>query len=78
MRYLFFTSVHCAPCKAIKPKILEHKEIRIVDVDKDRELTNKYGIMSIPTIIVLNGGDSVEYQISGSRIGKWLSETFKE
>lgn len=79
MRYLYFSSQHCAPCQALKPRILKHKEIRVVDVDKDSVLTNRYGIMSIPTVIVLNGSDdTVEQQISGSRIGKWLSETFEK
>ena len=50
----------------------------IVDVDKHNEKAVKYGIMSIPVVIALNGGDIVEYQISGSRISKWLDETFKE
>lgn len=79
MRYLFFSSQYCVPCQALKPRIVKHKEIKIIDVDSDRKLTNKYGIMSIPTVIVLNGDDDkVERQISGSRINKWLNETFKE
>ena len=78
MRYLFFSSQHCKPCQILKPRILKHPEIAIIDVDKHGEKAVKYGIMSIPVVIALDGGDIVEYQISGSRISKWLDETFKE
>jgi len=78
MRYLYFTSEYCAPCKAIKPRIMKHPEIAIVDVDKHNDKAMQYGIMSIPTLIVLNGDDTVECQVSGSRISKWLNENFKE
>ena len=77
MRYLFFSSVHCTPCQELKPKIMKYAEIAIVDVDKQNEQAVKFGIMSIPTLLVVNDDDSVEQQISGNRIGKWLKENFK-
>ena len=76
MKYLYFTSQYCVPCQAIKPRILKHSEIEIVDIDKQKELTGKYGIMSVPTIIGINGSNEPEYQVSGSRINKWLDDTF--
>lgn len=78
MRYLYFTSEFCAPCKAIKPKIMKCPEICVIDIDKQNEFAVKYGVMSIPTLLVVNDNDSVEQQITGSKINKWLKENFKE
>lgn len=78
MHYLYFTSEHCGPCKALKSRILKHPEIAIIDVEKHNEKASQYGVMNIPTIIALDNCDTIEYQVSGSRISKWLNETFKE
>ena len=77
MKYLFFSSQHCTPCQAIKPQILKHPQIEIIDVDKKNELAVKFGIMSIPTLLILNKDDSVEQQIDGAKIGKFIRENFK-
>ena len=78
MRYLYFTSEYCVPCKSLKPRILKHHEIAIIDIDKSNEYVVKYNVMSVPTLLVINNDNSVETQISGTRISKWLDETFKE
>ncbi len=78
MRYLYFTSKNCVPCQAIKPKIMRHEEIAIVDVEKNGEIAGKYGVMSIPTLLLINDNDSVEAQFTGTKINKWLKETFRD
>ncbi len=78
MRYLYFSSQHCVPCQAIKPKILKYPEIAIIDVDKQSSMATKYGIMSIPVLLILNDDDSVEEQIMGNKINKWLKDNFKK
>lgn len=57
----------CAPCKMVAPLIDEIARERtgtmlVVKVDTDRapEVALKYGIRSIPTLIVFQGGDEVE------------------
>ena len=77
MKYLYFTSEYCASCKAIKPKIMKHPEIIIIDVDKNGKYVKKYNIMSIPTLLVLNDDETVEQQITGTSINKFLKENFK-
>ena len=77
MKYLYFSSQHCSPCQMIKPQIMKHKEIAIIDVDKQQDIATQYGIMSIPTLLVLGVNDIVEKQISGTKISKWLKENFK-
>ena len=78
MRYLYFTSEHCPSCQIIKPIISRHAEIAVIDIEKQQEQAVKYGVMSIPTLLILDNNDSVEQQITGTRIGKWLKENFKQ
>lgn len=78
MRYLYFTSKNCVPCQAIKPKIMRHEEIAIIDVEKNGEIAGKYGVMNIPTLLIVNDNDSVETQLTGMKINRWLKETFRD
>lgn len=59
-RLLVFTASWCQPCQALKPylsKFEKENEDQIVvvgiDVDANPELTEKYGIISIPTLILV-------------------------
>lgn len=62
-----FWAAWCGPCKLLGPTIEElHKEmgdkvkIGKVNVDENQALAAAYGIMSIPTVIILKGGKIVE------------------
>ena len=57
----------CGPCKIMSPvidKIAEEKSESVkvgkVNVDDNPELAEKYGIMSIPTIIIFKNGNPVK------------------
>lgn len=57
----------CGPCVAMKPVIEEiEKEmpgkvkITKVDVDQKQEEASKYGVMSIPTYVILKDGKEVD------------------
>ena len=53
----------CGPCKMQSPiidKIAEEREdIKVgkINVDNNQELAQKYGIMSIPTILIIKNGE---------------------
>ena len=55
---LKFEADWCSPCKQMIPIIKEiEKEfpkliIKTVDVDQDSDLAEKYGIMSLPTLVI--------------------------
>ncbi len=58
-----FFSANCMPCKMISPvieKVADKAEPQVkvckVDVEKERDLAKKFGIMSVPTVVVLKNG----------------------
>ncbi len=57
----------CMPCRMLGPtidQIAEEYKGRVyvgkVNVDSNRELAGKYGIMSIPNLLIFSGGRQVE------------------
>lgn len=64
-----FFAEWCGPCKAAAPiidKLSEEFEgkVKIVKIDVDQsELSSKYGIMSIPTVMAFKKGEEVDRQI---------------
>ena len=79
-----FWAEWCGPCKQISPILSEladdYKEkilIAKVNIDENPEVPSKYGIMSIPTLILFKGGKSVSSQIGlveKSSLAKWIDE----
>lgn len=60
----------CGPCKMIAPVIEElageydgKALITKVNVDDNRELAQRFGVMSIPTLLIFKNGQPVEKQI---------------
>lgn len=60
-----FWATWCGPCKMISPfveKIAEEREdIKVckVNVDEQEELAMEFGIMSIPTLVIIKNGEIV-------------------
>lgn len=58
-----FFATWCGPCKMLSPIIdeVEHEmsdiEFIKIDVDKEEELARKFGVMSIPTVIIFKDGE---------------------
>ena len=67
-----FSAVWCVPCKKMSPMF--HKlesdyagkaEFQSVDFDKDTKLVAKYGVTSVPTIIIINSAGKIAYKHTG-------------
>lgn len=67
VEFFDFYADWCGPCQASKPIIEELEkefagkvEFRKVNVDQDQELSAKYGVLSIPTFVILKDGQEVD------------------
>lgn len=75
-----FWAPWCGPCKMIAPVLEEldaeiGEKVKIVklDVDENQETAGKFGVMSIPTLIVLKDGEVVD-KVVGFQPKEALSE----
>lgn len=69
-----FWAEWCGPCRMVGPIIDElSKEyedkvvIGKVDVDNNDDITSKYGIRNIPTILFIKGGEVVDKQVGAAQ-----------
>jgi len=78
MKLLHFTAEWCGPCQMMKPMIAkvieEHPEIDYVpiDIDTNYETARDYGVMSVPSFILING-DTMTTAVGGMTKGQFLT-----
>ena len=64
-----FLAVWCGPCRMLSPVVdqvaEENPDIKVckVNVDEEQQLAIKYGVMSIPTLLVFKGGELVNQSV---------------
>ena len=69
---LDFWASWCGPCKMVLPLVEqiaeERADIKVckINVDEQPELASQFGIMSIPTLVVMDGGKE-QQRASGAR-----------
>ncbi|MDF0726709.1 thioredoxin [Cytobacillus sp. S13-E01] len=75
-----FWAPWCGPCKMIAPVLEEldsemSEKVKIVklDVDENQETAGKYGVMSIPTLLIMKNGEVVD-KVVGFQPKEALSE----
>ena len=59
---LYFSAPWCAPCKQLGPvmeSLSGQINYRKINVDNDTELSTKYGVRNIPTLVLLENGEAV-------------------
>lgn len=65
-KILYFSAAWCGPCKTLGP-IMESASGQVnyqkVDVDSNPELSAKYGVRNIPTLVLLNNGIEVNRKV---------------
>ncbi|MBO4524098.1 MAG: thioredoxin [Ruminococcus sp.] len=66
---LDFYADWCGPCKMVSPMVdqiaEEHPEYVVgkINVDDEDELSEDFGVMSIPTLVVLKGGEVAQKSV---------------
>ena len=79
---LDFWASWCAPCRMVVPIIEEiageRPDIKVgkINVDEQPELASKFGIMSIPTLVVMKNRKIVQ-QVSGAKPKNAILEMLK-
>ena len=78
-----FWAEWCGPCKMIAPSLEEISEemgdkvtIAKVDMDANPDLAAKYGVRSIPTLLMFKDGEPTAIQVGAqpkNKLSSWIS-----
>ncbi|MEP1932216.1 MAG: thioredoxin [Roseibium sp.] len=78
-----FWAEWCGPCKMIAPALEEISEemggdvkITKLNIDENQDMAMKYGVRSIPMLILFKGGEPMAQQVGAAPKGK-LSDWIK-
>jgi thioredoxin 1 len=75
-----FHAVWCAPCRVMSPILAEMEQERPdvrfvkVDTDENQETAVKYGVLSMPTLMVFRAGEPVLKLIGARRKSRLTAE----
>ena len=78
-----FWAEWCGPCRMIAPALEEiagtlNGKVKIVklNVDENPQTASKYGVMSIPTLMIFKGGELASRQVGAApkqKLQQWIN-----
>ena len=74
--YLYFSAPWCNPCKMLSPvmeQVSNTIPVNKINVDEQPDFAQKYGIRSVPTVVLLEGGQEVKRHIGVKNLNEYLS-----
>jgi len=64
---IYFSAVWCRPCKMLGPIMEELQSegynVQKIDVDSNTEISQKYGVRNIPTVILTVNGEEIARKV---------------
>jgi thioredoxin 1 len=79
-----FWAEWCGPCRMISPALEEiagemagKVTIAKLNVDENPDITSRYGVRSIPTLIIFNKGEATAMQVGAvpkGRLADWIKQ----
>ena len=74
--YLYFSAAWCQPCKTLSP-VMEQVgntiPVKKINVDEQSDLAQRYGIRSVPTVVLLENQIEVKRIIGVKPMNEYLS-----
>jgi thioredoxin 1 len=68
---LKFSASWCTPCKLLSATLKDVEGVKEIDIDQNRELTAKYGVRSVPTLVFLQDDKEVERTTGSIPLAKY-------
>ena len=75
---LYFTATWCGPCKKFRPvmeSLSSQINIQFIDIDSNSSMAQKYGVINIPTTILVKDGVEVS-RFTGSKPAQQILESY--
>jgi len=76
-----FFGTWCAPCRTLDPiiervknKVDSNVKFSYIDIDENQQLTAKYGVRSVPTVVIEKNGSVIKTLIGVQSESKYLNE----
>ena len=81
MKYLQFSAAWCGPCQSLSPIMEQVKAkgipVEKIDVDSNPDMSTRFGIRSVPTVILFEGKKEV-FRATGAKTKNFYDKVITE
>jgi thioredoxin 1 len=80
MKILYFSAAWCGPCRTLAPimeSISDKIEYEKIDVDQNQDLSVKYNVRSIPTLVLVDDAGNELRRLTGAKQADTILNFYK-